>query len=318
MADRTKDSIEQLIDRVFLNRKENENRVLSEKLSEHLTDVSQRGVRQSGMFYSNVGRIHGEYLSRVLDQTFEQLEHDFRAAGRKDGTFFWNVVEAKLTTTANNLRTTLNNTAIDYCKSHGGISANESSIVAQAFSRIGDHTNSTIRARVSELRLRSKFITMKSPEDRKTNNIPDVAVMMWFPDEKAYGIEAVTRSKEKYQAIVDSVNEASKGLATVGKIDDPTLVLKDRISPEVETWLSKSVLVICDLEGNRANVFYEFGYARAIGTDVIAISPAGQKTEFHLAQWHIDSYSDMPTLKNKITPRIQTVLSNYDLSGNSQ
>lgn len=156
---------------------------------------------------------------------------------------------------------------------------------------------------------------MKSAADRKANDIPDVAVMMWFPIPERDGQEATDRAGAKYKAICDAVGAASKGLATVNKIDDPTLVHKDRISPSVETWLSKSVLVICDLEANRPNVFYEFGFARATGTDVIAIRPDGEKTDFHLAQWTIDSYRDFEELKQKITPRIERVLSNYDLSG---
>ncbi len=156
---------------------------------------------------------------------------------------------------------------------------------------------------------------MKSAADRKANQIPDVAVMMWFPDKEKHGEEPVKWAQSKFEAVVESVNEVSKGLATVDKIDNPSLVHKDRISPSVELWLAKSVLVICDLEGNRPNVFYEFGYARAMGTDVIAVRPKGQETDFHLAQWTIDEYDDLSELKQKLLPRLQRVLTNYDLSG---
>ncbi len=316
MADRSKELIEELTDTIFRNLREREHRVLNQRLTDHLNDHAKRNVIASGMFNSGVGRLHGEFLQRVLEQCLDELLLAFRQAGRQDGTFFWNVVDAKLKLLSDSIRTSLNNTAIDYCQRHGGLSGTGASIVAQGFSQFGDNAHHLISSRVQELRLRSQFISMKSPADRKASQIPDVAVMMWFPSADA-GAEVVARASAKYEAIKAAVHEASNGLATVDKIDNPSLVHKDRISPSVENWLEKAVLVICDLEGNRPNVFYEFGYTRAVGTDLIATRPAGQKTDFHLAQWNIDEYTDLDELKLKFTPRIATVLSRYDLSGST-
>lgn len=313
MADRVKEHIETLAETIFRNRLEQGFSQLASLLANHVTDHSSRNVLQSGMFKAGVGRIHGQHLQRVLEQTLEALQLDFRQAGRHDGIFFWDMVNDKLTLLATNAANTFRNQSLDYCKRHGGLSQSDEIVVGQSF---GQYANTTgfVHARVQELKVRSQFIIMKSPADRKANQIPDVAVMMWFPSEKD-GKEALAKAQEKYEVIKAAVHEASNGLATVDKIDNPKLVHKDRISPSVENWLEKAVLVICDLEGNRSNVFYEFGYARAIGTDVIATRPLGQNTDFHLAQWTLDEYTDLNELKAKITPRIATVLSRFDLSG---
>lgn len=315
MADLAKDYIEKLTEQVFQNRWAREHKILNEQLTDHLNDHSKRGVLHSGMFYSGVGRLHGTFLLRVLDQVMEQLDLTFRQGGRNDGTFYWDIVNTKLQVLMESKLTYLNSASVDYCARHGARDGTASSVASQGFRQFGDQAHHHIIGQVRELRLRAQVVTMKSAADRKANQVPDVAVMMWFPREDKHGAEAVNRAKEKYAAIEEAVKEATKGLATINKIDDPSLVHKDRISPAVETWLGKSVLVICDLEGNRPNVFYEFGFARAAGTHVIAIRPTGTETDFHLAQWSIDEYANWSELKQKITPRIGTVLSNYDLSG---
>ncbi len=317
MAEKAREQIESLVEQVFNNRKDTETKTLDKQLSAYVADHNRRGVLRSGFFCNGVGKLYGELLNRVLDQTLEQLETSFRQAGRKDGTFFWNAVQEKLIRFTEPVRTSLNNQAVDFVHRKTGNTdgINGSSLASRGFCQFGDQVPNYLITRIAELRLRSNFIAMKSAADRKANNIPDVAVMMWFPTEKKNTPEQVAHAKLKYDAIVEAVKEASSGLATVDKIDNPSLVHKDRISPAVENWLSKSVLVICDLEGNRPNVFYEFGFARATGTDVIATRPEGCDTDFHLAQWTLDEYRDLTDLKTKIVPRIQRTLANYDLSG---
>lgn len=316
MSDPVKEHVERLVEQIFQNRRDQDQKVLHEQLESHTSDHVRRGVLKSGMYYAGVGRIFGHHFTRIIDQTLDQLEQDFRQANRRDGTYFWNIVDTKLKQLADSIKTGLNNGAVSYASEKSGADPNSGSLAARGYSQYGDQAWSGIHTRVNELRLRTQFITMKSAADRKANDIPDVAVMMWFPNAETDGQDKVDRANQKFNAIREAVATASRGLASVDKIDNPALVHKDRISPSVEVWLAKSVVVICDLEGNRANVFYEFGFARAMGTDVVAIRPDGEKTDFHLAQWNIDSYRGFDELKQKITPRIEKVLSKYDLHGN--
>lgn len=315
MTNDSRKYIKELVAQVFQNRWDQEYKVLQEQLRTIVADANARGVLRSSFAYSKFGRLHGEFFFRVISQTLDQGEVTFRQAGRRDGDVYWTTVNTELQLLVEAQLVRLNSIAVDFTAKHARNDASAGSFASQGFREFGDQAIMYIVQQTRELSLRSQVVTMKSSADRKAEYIPDVAVMMWFPTEGTDAPEAVSRAKEKYATIVSAVNEATNGLATVNKIDDPQLVHKDRISPSVEVWLTKSVLVICDLEGNRPNVFYEFGYARAVGTDIIATIPSKEEAAFHLRQWQMDIYADMAELKAKITPRIATVLSRYDLSG---
>ena len=313
--DNAKKQIEEMFDRVLQNRKERERRALNDDLNKLKNEAQSRNMFASGWFFTTAGKVHGEYFQRILDQTIEELDRAFKEARRRDGDFFWDAVNAKFQAVHGALSVEVNNMAVSWVNPYAGGIPMGPPGASSGFQQYGGTSFQFIVGRIGELKARSRFVAMKSPQDRRANQIPDVAVMMWFP--KKEDAEGTKRANEKYDAILQAVNTASKGLATVNKVDDPTLVHRDRITPVVEEWLSKAVLVICDLEENRPNVFYEFGFARAMGTDVIATCPMGAKTDFHLAQWTIDYYSDWEELKAKIAPRIERIVSQHDLSGSA-
>jgi hypothetical protein len=153
--------------------------------------------------------------------------------------------------------------------------------------------------------LKSEFVVLKTAEDRRANGVPDVAVTQ----------EDINAANERYVKIQEAVKEASRGLATVNKLDDPSVISQDRISEATETWLEKAAVVICDLTGHRQNVYYEFGFTRAIGTDLLLTCPTGEaeQVRFHLGQWQ----RDPADLKIQLTEKLTTLLSKYDLSGNT-
>jgi hypothetical protein len=178
-------------------------------------------------------------------------------------------------------------------------------------------TNQLLTARIHELRTKSQFIVLKSPDDRRANGVPDVAVMMWFPNPETERKEDVDAAKARYEIFKESVAEASNGLATLNKIDDPSIVPQDRISAAVEVWLEKAVVVICDLAGQRHNVYYEFGYARATGTEVLLTCPKSEasSTKLHLGHWQRVEYSNLEELKTGLIEKLKVLMPKYDLSG---
>jgi len=124
-----------------------------------------------------------------------------------------------------------------------------------------------------------------------------------------------THSSEKKERT--AVAEASNGQATVNKFDDPSVIPQDRISASIEVWLEKAVVVICDLAGQRHNVYYEFGYTRAVGTEVLLACPQtdGDKTKLHLGHWQRMEYADLNELNGKLMEKLKVILPKYDLSG---
>ena len=62
----------------------------------------------------------------------------------------------------------------------------------------------------------------------------------------------------------------------------------ERIIPRVETGIRKSAFVIADVSDLSPNVFYEVGYARALGKDVIVTAREGTRLPFDVG--------DIPTV----------------------
>lgn len=287
---------------------------LRDELQSTQADHSRRGVLQSGMYAVSVGKLTGQALQRAIDETIDELEVARKESGRKDGSVLWSMTQTVLSEILNIEVTRANNQAVDIVgrTSRDGAYA---SIAAQHFSQFGSNLNWRIQTKLASLKSKSDFIALKTPEDRIAHGVPDVAVMMWFPSVSKDGQEAFDHAQSKFQVIEKIVLNATDGKATVRKFDDPSILPQDRVSASIEKWLEKAVLVICDLEGNRANVFYEFGYARASGTDVLAMRPAGHKTDFHLDQWQMTEYSDFDELKVRLLPKLINHLEKYDLSG---
>lgn len=311
---KSKEQIAKTVRSIFQTRYSLSQEHLRNELQETKADFSRRGILQSGPYAKRIGDLVGQALQRAVDETIDEIEEARKEAKRKDSSALWDTTQEVLSEICSSELTRANNQAVDIVgqTSRDGVFA---SVAAQHFSQFGDNLRWRIQTKITSLKSKSEFIALKTPEDRIVHGIPDVAVMMWFPSVSKDGQEAFDRAQSKFQAIEKIVLNATDGRATVRKFDDPSILPQDRASASIEKWLEKAVLVICDLEGNRANVFYEFGYARASGTDVLATRPFGHKTDFHLDQWQMTEYSDFDELKSKILPKLQTHLEQYDLIG---
>lgn len=268
----SKEQIAKTVRSVFQTRHSLSQELLRENLRETKADFSKRGVLQSGFYAQKVGNLVGQSFQRAIDETIDELEEARKESRRKDSSALWDTAQEVLFEICNTEVTRANNQAVDIVgqTSRDGVYA---SVAAQHFSQFGDSLRWRIQTKITSLKSKSEFIALKTPEDRIAHGVPDVAVMMWFPSVSKDGQEAFDRAQSKFQAIEKIVLNATDGRATVRKFDDPSILPQDRVSASIEKWLEKAVLVICDLEGNRANVFYEFGYARASGTDVLADLP---------------------------------------------
>lgn len=310
--------VQEMVQSIFRNRQTAELEQAQREISEVQADHSRRGMAMSGLFIKAVMTTYEGAAIRTVERTLEELALQFRQAGRRDSTLFWNLVEPKIRELTESLQKSMVATAIQRAQMQGGANAGTiTRIQAQFNAQSAANLGSLVSNRVSELRLKSQFITLKTPADRKANQVPDVAVMMWFPNPRTDKPEDVEAAEQRYLAIQQAVADASDGLATVKKFDDPSIVPQDRISASVETWLEKAVVVICDLGGQRHNVYYEFGYARALGTDVLLTCPVedASATKLHLGHWHRVEYVDTSELKTKLTEKLEGLLSKYDLSG---
>lgn len=75
--------------------------------------------------------------------------------------------------------------------------------------------------------------------------------------------------------------------------------------------ICKSSVVICDLTGKNANVFYEAGIAHSLGKDVILITQSADDVPFDLRHLRYIQYLNngegLQQLTAKVTDRLETL-----------
>lgn len=71
--------------------------------------------------------------------------------------------------------------------------------------------------------------------------------------------------------------------------------------------IRKAGLIIADMTGNNPNVFYELGFAHALGKPVILITQKRTSVPFDLRAINSVEYSNATSLKRALTPMLRTM-----------
>lgn len=315
-SSRNKILIEKMVNDVFQVHDNQSKKILKDEIDKAKSHFATRGTIGGGPYYSELCRLMLESLRRCIEDCIDEIETARKEANRKDSSILWDICEEILTKQIKNEVPRIQANLKSYLRT--GANASDARSLAYLDAQVSQMALSIdhfARQKIASLKSKSIFIDLKTPEDRLSRGIPDVAVMMWFPNPENHPEETLQRANQKYKIIEEAVQEASNNKATVMKFDDPKNVPQDRIPSSVEEWLEKAVLVICDLEGNRPNVFYEFGYTRAVGTDLLVTNPKGNKPDHYLEQWQAFLYSDLTELKEGLITKIKKCIEKYDLTG---
>lgn len=86
-----------------------------------------------------------------------------------------------------------------------------------------------------------------------------------------------------------------------------------RITDVMMNALVSADYVVCDLTGDRPNVYYEAGYAQALGKPVIFIAHADTVVHFDLRDYPITRYENLPDLEIGLRKRIRRLLERRSL-----
>ena len=309
-----KELLEQTFETIF-------QRLSSKNLQERTTsrveaqrDFSQRGMLQSGPYVLVVSRIYTEAIHRLFFGFIEEVAQLYKENKKYEPNFFWETCRefllARLKADISSSKATI--------KSHIASTMGTTTSIGQNldrnFDQVGGQLIHSVENYIRENLLKSSFISTKSHEERVSLRIPDVAVMMWFP--KSGSPEAVDADL-RYKLFKKVTGQLSNDRAALRKFDDPEVVPGEQITPSVEIWLQKSAIVICDFTGNRGNVFYEFGYARAVGTDLICICPIASVDELpsHVKGFQMLVYDTLEDLEKQLSAKLSVVLQRHDLLG---
>lgn len=120
-------------------------------------------------------------------------------------------------------------------------------------------------------------------------------IMMWMEPKQTELVDVVDAVKSVFKRFQIKASRADD-------IEHEGLI-SERVLNEIRT----SEFLFADLTGIRPNVYYEIGYAHALGKRVILYRKSGTDIHFDLAGYNCPEYDNLRDLREKLTKRLSDI-----------
>jgi hypothetical protein len=168
-----------------------------------------------------------------------------------------------------------------------------------------DLANAKLDARSAMDTAISLILSVPDEVSSKSSHVP-LSSQTFIPN-LAFIIMAMDPSKPELDDICNTIMEVCQSFAIIAKRADD-IEHAEKITEVVLQNIANAEFLIADLTEERPNVYYEIGFAHALGKRPILYRKTGTKLHFDLAVHNVPEYKNLTELRKSLQRRFEAIL----------